>query len=134
MSLIKKVRTEEILDEESIMKQVVEEHDPAMLITASGRLKRWVKLPYEPVYAQKTCCSKTVLPEQTANLNFIHGLDKYEEKLFDNLAVRARAIKNWRFLKNQVILRIVAFRVQTWNLDEQYEKFLRSPRELRRTE
>ena len=98
------------MDEEQILKQVVSEHDPAMMVTGSGRLKRWVKLPYEPVYPQKNSCSTAKLPQDIADLNFIHSLDKYEQKLFDNLTVRARAIRNWKHIKNKLMM-LVVFRI-----------------------
>ena len=63
ISLMRKVRTED-LNESRILKDA-SEHNPAMVATLSGRLKRWVKDPYVPVYEKKTlcCATKTKLEE-----------------------------------------------------------------------
>ena len=48
------------------------------------------------------------------------GLDAYEKRLHKQLEVRARAVRNWHYLKNQVMI-VVAFN-KDYNLERAQSK------------
>lgn len=82
------------------------DHDPSMIFDDDGRLERWVKERRKPELVPKGCCGKA-LSKLDSELKFVEDLDAFEKRLFDNLEVRQRAIKNWHKLRILIVLIII---------------------------
>ena len=79
------------------------EHDPALLFSAEGRLQRWLKDPLQVREKTQRCCGQGNT-DLEKDLIFVKKLEKYEDRLHNELEVRSRAIKNWKKLRILLIL------------------------------
>ena len=80
------------------------DHDPSMIFDSQGRLLRWVKQKRKRVHDVKNCCGNSKLNETDHNLLFIAKLEAFQKQLFNELEVRGRAISNWKFLRNKLLM------------------------------
>ena len=80
------------------------EHNPSLEFDARGRLRRWVKqaqiLEEE---RDKVCCGGSI-DEQQQELRFVEKLEAYQSRLYVDLDVRTRALKNWKKLRLLILL------------------------------
>ena len=63
---------------------------------------RWNAKNQKPARKPETCCFTQ--PEHEQDLIFVNDLEIYERRLFENLEVRQRAIRNWKRLRVVLVM------------------------------
>ena len=82
----------------TISEQAIFEHDPAVEFDARGRLRRWVKEAQKlDEDRSRACCGSA---DEQHELRFVEKLEAYQNRLYADLEVRSRALKNWKKLRN----------------------------------
>ena len=104
--MAQKSETEE--NEEATLERVKlmeAEYNPAKVYDEKGRLIRWNRAPKEYLPMIKPCCGNKKHPSELQHdLVYVDKLEQFHGRLFEDLELRERAMKNWRKLRILIVL------------------------------